>query len=193
MKYYSQAGQDKWVMEKVREGFFVDVGAYDGIESSNTYLLEQRGWKGVCIEANESVIEILKKNRKWVVSSAVAEFDGEIRFSGDKVNDNGNLVRCAKLSTILKEIDAPKIIDYLSIDVEGYEMNVLEGMDFQEYHVRYITIEHNIYLEGPARKNKIYEYLTLHGFVRVQEDVKCQDPNYFNLPYEDWYENSICI
>ncbi len=191
--YYSQAGQDKWVSEKVKEGFFVDVGAYDGIESSNTYFLEQRGWNGICVEANPTVAEILKKNRRLAVSTAVAEFDGSLRFSGDKVNDGGELIMCNKLTTILDDIFAPKEIDYLSIDVEGYELNVLKGMDFKKYCVKYITIEHNIYLEGPARKNEIYEYLTSQGFVRVHEDVKCQDPNYLNLPYEDWYENPTCI
>ena len=65
---YSQSQQDEWVCEFYKgkqSGYFVEVGAHNGIQSSNTYFLEKElNWKGVCIEANESLFSDLTKNRK---------------------------------------------------------------------------------------------------------------------------------
>lgn len=173
--YYSQAGQDKWVLEKIgNEGFFVDVGAYDGIESSNTYALELAGWKGICIEPNPQAFANLENNRHSINLMMAVRAEG---------------------SNQLKEILSSRFvwleIDYLSIDVDGTEMQILQGMDFKTFPVRLITIEHNKYLEGPARQEQIYEYLKEQGFERVVKDVKCLDPNYFGAIYEDWYQNII--
>ena len=66
--YYSQAGQDRWIDENTRgktDGYFVDIGAFDGIEYSNTYFLEQhRNWCGICIEADITNFDKLKNNRR---------------------------------------------------------------------------------------------------------------------------------
>lgn len=171
--FYSQAGQDKWVLEKIgSRGFFVDVGAYDGIESSNTYALELAGWKGICIEPNPEAFAKLENNRHSINVMAAAGAEG--------VNQLKELF--AKLFRWLE-------IDYLSIDVDGSEMQILQGMDFKAFPVRLITIEHNQYLEGPARQEQIFQYLTGQGFERVVKDVKCLDPNYLGAIYEDWYES----
>lgn len=192
--FYSQAGQDKWILEasNKKDGFFVDVGAHNGVGSSNTYFLENIGWKGICIEPGDS-FEDLQTNRKSLnLNFAVTDYTGTIGFFGDRVDPNGRFVQCSTLLNLLNRCNAPRKIDYLSIDVEGHELNVLRGMDFDYYHVNRITIEHNKYLEGEERKNKIYDYLTKCGFKRVREDVQCQDALFLGVPYEDWYENIIC-
>jgi len=172
--FYSQAGQDVWAMQKTKgKGIYVDVGAYDGIESSNTYALELAGWKGICIEPNPQAFEKLYKNRKCIVIKDAA------------TNTPCNTL-CEILDAALREIT---VIDYLSIDVDGGEMDVLRGMDFKKYHVRLITIEHNSYFEGQERQEQIFYYLTGQGFKRAVKDVKCLDPNYYGAIYEDWYEN----
>lgn len=173
--FYSQAGQDAWVLEKIPKGFFVDVGAYDGVESSNTYALELAGWKGICIEPNKQAYEKLIQVRKcFAINTAAVSKDGY----------------GLTLNTILKEFDTK--IDYLSIDVDGGELDVLKGMDFKKFEVKLITIEHNAYLEGTGRQDLLFRYLTDQGFNRVKKDVKCLDPNFFGAIYEDWYENIIC-
>jgi FkbM family methyltransferase len=188
--YYSQAGQDKWVHDLIGDsGVFVDVGAYDGIESSNTYFLEQKGWKGICIEANVDVFQLLIKNRKSInINEAVTDRKGVCMFDTDRIGGN-RVVSCNTLNNILKENLFPKEIDYLSLDIEGHELPVLESIDFNTWEIKLITVEHNLYLEGTERKNKIFELLTQRGYVRTHEDVKCLDPNpaYFNQPFEDWY------
>ncbi len=83
---YSQIGQDIWVIEKAlpgqREGFFVDVGAYDGVTFSNTCLLEKEyGWKGLCVEASPSSFDRLKTNRSCItVQSLVDSEKGSVDF-----------------------------------------------------------------------------------------------------------------
>jgi len=63
---YSQLNQDLWVLDTLkhkRNGIFVDVGAFDGINLSNTYLLEkEHGWNGICIEANSESFKKLKSS-----------------------------------------------------------------------------------------------------------------------------------
>lgn len=175
--FYSQAGQDVWVLEQISNGFFVDVGAHDGVESSNTLALEKVGWKGMCIEPNPFSYQSLTQVRRCMALNAGAS-------DSFKMVDG---VRFDRLDELLK--GCPETIDYLSIDTDGDEMAVLRGMDFKRFHVKLITIEHNQYLEGPARQEEIYSYLKQQGFDRVRKDVKCLDPNYFGAIYEDWYEN----
>lgn len=197
MNWYSQAGQDQWVVDTLgdRAGYFVDVGAYDGVETSNTFALERMGWDGVCIEAAPSVAAACAANRKCAtVAKAVAEREGFVQFSGDRVVATGGIpVPSSTLNEILRSVRAPQQIDYLSIDVEGHELVALAGLDLEHYTVTLITVEHNLYANGPALKDSLYEYLTDHGFERVVNDALCMDtryPQYYRQPYEDWYANS---
>lgn len=172
------------------DGFFVDVGAYDGVESSNSYALELMGWKGICIEANSDAFDKLTQIRKSInVNLAVNNIDGLCAFTGDRIGLGGGLMPCSTLTGILDKYECPHIIDYLSIDIEGKEFDVLSVFDFHKYSVRLMTVEHNLYCEGPYNKDRIFELLSSKGFTRVVEDAKCLDPNpaYFGQPYEDWY------
>lgn len=191
--WYSQSGQDEWVYKTLNEkqdGFYIDVGAYDGIESSNTYALELIGWKGVCIEANTDAFNRLRQARGSInINMAVNHYKGICAFAGDRIALDGSAVQCDILTNILDANGCPEVIDYLSIDIEGKEYDVLRAFDFDKYKVRLITVEHNLYCEGPHNKERLYELLTHKGFTRVIEDVKCLDPNpaWYGKPYEDWY------
>lgn len=191
MTYYSQAGQDKWVYETIgSKGMFVDVGAYDGIQTSNTYLLERLGWKGICIEANPEVFDQLNTKRNSIcLPYAVTDYDGHCTFGIDRIGGHRQ-VECYKLNTILANCLSPAIIDYMSLDIEGHELQVLNAFDFDRWQVKLMTVEHNLYCDGPEKKEALHSLLTSKGFTRTHEDVKCLDPNplYFNQPFEDWYQ-----
>jgi FkbM family methyltransferase len=84
MKYYSQNGQDEYILNKYfrnkLHGYFIDIGAEDGIDKSNTYAFEKIGWTGLCVEASPSRFSILRKNRKChcenvAISAECGEFD----------------------------------------------------------------------------------------------------------------------
>jgi len=77
-KYYSQLGQDKWVLEKLdykENGFFIEIGAYDGITLSNTYSLEKDfGWDGICVECNPEIIPLLPKIPQYCHPPSLSNF-----------------------------------------------------------------------------------------------------------------------
>lgn len=161
---YSQFGQDIHALLSVykgkRDGYFIEVGAYDGIESSNTYLMEKDyNWKGICVECNPEKYNMLKKNRKSInLDCAVYDTNDELMeffisggFSGlvktnnhqHIVNDQKIFVKTKKLTTILEEANAPHFIEYLSLDTEGSEYDILNSHDFNKYTFGYICVEHN--------------------------------------------------
>lgn len=192
VKYYSQAGQDAWIAELFQNktnGFFIDIGAYDGIEISNTYHLEKHlGWKGLCIEAGFDNYEKLKGNRvSQSLWCAVTDYIGMCHFDE---NDKYGMItigdlntQCCTLEKILDSFNSPRVIDYLSIDIEGGEVKALSGFQFDKYHINAITVEHNDYNSGPANKEAIYEILTRNNFTRVKE------VSAGGLHFEDWYLN----
>jgi FkbM family methyltransferase len=160
----SQAGQDFWVYGEVfnekENGYFVDIGAFDGLHINNTYLLEaDYNWDGICIEANPKHFHGLMKNRNVTcLNVCLDQTEGEVEFiqrhvmSGIIDDDLDNTatddhdgevitIKTSTLQKVLKENNAPKVIDYLSIDVEGAEERILGDFDFNEYKFRSVTIE----------------------------------------------------
>jgi FkbM family methyltransferase len=171
---YSQALQDKDVIEYYREkigGFFVDAGAFNGVRFSNTYLLEKKyGWKGVCIEPQHDVFNKLTEQRTAICENVVLYSEPKTvsfkrrkergnGFAGiqqhlkrrtpqPKLNETLNL-QTKTLTSILDEHNCPKFIDYLSLDTEGSEIEVLKGLDLHRYQVGYMTIEVNSSVDKP--------------------------------------------
>lgn len=186
MESYSQFGQDIYLYENIyskkNEGYFVEVGAHDGIKYSNTLLLEQKGWKGVCIEPHPEIFKLLKKNRPNCFVSEYAAYKEnnqklEFIMSGLECGCSGfvysnshefikNNKRCIvetkTLTKLLDEINAPNFIEYISLDTEGSEFDILQGLDFHKYKVGYFSIEHNNIAHN---RIKIRDYLISKGYV----------------------------
>ena len=157
MKSYSQIKQDIWIADKIKKpGFFVDIGAHNGIDLSNTYALEQSGWNGICIEPHPELFRELINNRKCMtVNSAISNYNGTANFHQNQesalssLNENGEIsVRVNRLDSILSAYHAPKDIDYVSLDVEGEELNILIDFPFDKWNVKCWTVEHNFYRHG---------------------------------------------
>lgn len=168
---FSQLGQDLWVLGQFnykKGGFFVEFGATDGILLSNTYLLESVfKWNGICAEPNPKLFKQLCKNRKCTVSNdcigpktgesfnfILADAYGGIeRYAFDDVHSEKrqnykDVNECIMLETIsledfLRKHKAPKEIDYLSVDTEGSEIDILKNFPFDEWKIKSITVEHN--------------------------------------------------
>jgi FkbM family methyltransferase len=180
--------------------FFVEFGATDGIELSNTYFLEKSlGWKGILCEPAKTWHEKLIKNRNCTIDfrCVFSETGSEVEFNETDnsvlstiqsfANSDGHAserlqgqtynVDTITLNDLLREHGAPPVIHYLSIDTEGSEFEILRNFDFSLWHIEIITIEHNF----SSNRGKIHELLTRNGFVRVLEDISCWD---------DWYINS---
>lgn len=151
MNYTGQFKQDKWLIEDYfkfkKNGYFIDLAAGDGIFLSNTYLLEKElNWNGICIEANDNSFLDLKKNRSTICdNSCVLDDDSTVNFvnhaetllSGIENNlhsDTANhgrifgsvsIKKTTSLNTILDKYSAPDYIDFISLDVEGSEYDIL--------------------------------------------------------------------
>ena len=173
IKYTSQKGQDKWVIEDVfkgkKNGFFIELGATDGINLSNTYILEKYfDWKGICIEPNPEFYSQLLINRNCIcvndcidAQEATAEFrfdnkelggivgedtDNCMKYRSQEIknlraNNQIFILNTKTLQQVLVEHNAPKIIDYLSLDVEGAETRILGNFPFNKYIFLSMTIE----------------------------------------------------
>ncbi len=215
-EFTSQIGQDKWVLEKNKfkeGGYFIDIGASDGLYLSNTYVLEKRyGWKGICVEpANK--IKDLKRNRECIIETSClfnktgeeVEFQIDDEISGitnlfDKAHERkGKIIKLKTLSIrdLLKKHNTPKIIDYLSIDTEGSEYEILKCFPFKKYKVNLITVEHNAHSgnkEDIEKRNKIFKLLIKNGFVReCHEDFSRSFGDEEGGLFEDWYVNKEFI
>ena len=187
-KSYSQINQDIWVLEKTnfkRNGYYIDIGCADGEKISNTFLLDKHyNWSGLAIDINArnvinrtcNVFKGLVYDEEKVVEFVKADFN--LDFSGIKdhltnifrLKDRTKTSPIEKHQTIVtqKVFDAynvPQYIDFLSLDVEGSELNVLKGIDFNKHIFKIIMIEHNF--EQPSRDNirnflaeRNYKYVT---------------------------------
>lgn len=206
--YKSQLGQDKWVSEVLsskRGGYFVELGAGDGEDLSNTFFFEKvLEWNGICIEPNNILFEKLKQNRNCNLSNALISFETgrSVQFSSCDVvsgiidDFTGPFTiraqeSCATkitktLSEVLDEMKAPEIIDYLSLDVEGHEYQILSTFPFHRYKFRCITVEHNSPHVGSGEQIKIRKLLELNGY----NFVKGNDDGYLpagHPPIDDYY------
>jgi len=180
-EFHSDYGQDKWIARflfpDVEDGYFVDVGSGDGVVSSNTKVLEDLGWKGICIDPFPTNMEHrncrLFKDVVYGVAGQKVRFR-DAGFLGG-IDDRMGLtkewpgVKKAKivefttvtLDDILARADAPDFIHYMSIDIEGAELEALKGFSFSKYKVGAFTIEHN--LEEPKR-SQIRSLLESKGY-----------------------------
>jgi len=188
MEFTSQIGQDKWVCKFFnykREGFFIDIGANDGIWLSNTYYLEKElGWTGICVEAGITPFESLKRNRSCIcIQKLVSDMNcgsvfQEINYTGRKRIEGIYPVEMIRTDKMMSDYDIPKIIDYISIDTDGYDLRVLSSFPFHRHEVILWTLEHNGNMET---KKAMETILNSHGYFLAVNDVE---------GIEDWYINN---
>lgn len=186
---FSQFGQDLYLINNIckhkKEGYFIELGACDGIEFSNTLLLEKNyGWKGICIEPNPIYEESLKKNRKChvcydlVYSSSGKEMSFTMAdlLSGITSDINKHKfilankaiqLKTTTLTEVLDRYEAPSYIDYLSLDTEGSELEILKGLDFKKYRIGYMCIEHN-FVE--PQRTDVRNFLAARGYIFQREN-----------------------
>jgi FkbM family methyltransferase len=186
-----------------RNGFYVEFGACDGLMFSNSFALENEyGWSGILAEPARSFKESLIKNRPkskldfrcvWLESNKTITFneptEGELStinefsdhdyaynsvLSGKRDNGAKYEVETISLIDLLNKHDAPKEIDYLSIDTEGSEFDILNNFDFDAYDIKIITCEHN----WTPYRSKIFNLLQSKGFQRKYEQYS---------RWDDWY------
>jgi FkbM family methyltransferase len=191
---YSQFQQDLWVALTLGQhgksgGYYVDVGSADGVLISNTYLLDQMAWKGVCIDPfprhmQNRTCQVFKQP-VYSESGKKVQFRSAVNLGGIESDLGSNKKELSKaplvelvtatLDEILDKAKAPNWIDYMNIDVEGAEYDVLRGFSFNRYQVGTLTIEHNYEAE---KRERIRKLMQENGYVRVR-----------SWEVDDWYVN----
>jgi FkbM family methyltransferase len=191
---HSQLGQDLEVIRfynNKENGFFIEIGASDGLILSNTYLLEtQYNWKGICCEPIPNNFENLVKNRpnsicykeavynqsgltltfnianNYDLLSGIAEHIDTHKSSVDS-NKTTIQVQTISLLDVLDNANAPSFIEYMSLDTEGSELEILKNFDFEKYTFGLIDVEHNY---NEPRRTKIKNLLLSKGYIYKGEN-----------------------
>ena len=206
-KFFSQSGQDKILKDHFfkdkKKGFFVEIGAFDGIDGSNCFYFEKvQEWDGIAVEASKIQFNKLKKNRKCkLFNEAINSKEKDVEFievqegltqmSGiDDENyiakefinkDPNSKIGKFKTKTVTFEKIVPTnaIIDYLSLDIEGGEMDLLESIDFSKYKIKVISVENN----SPDKINfeLFFKKKNYSFFDRVGQDEIFFNNNFFKL------------
>ncbi len=168
-------------LKDIENGVFVEAGALDGLFMSNTKILEDLGWNGILIEPQLAACEKCRDNRKCTIvwAALVSKFYKQDKISGDffydgkdgqgawssvnknrYANNSRTEVPAHTLDKVLKALDTHKV-DFLSLDVEGYELNVLKGIDFKTTDIKFILIEVNF---REYALEDVEEYLGQFGY-----------------------------
>ena len=163
--------------KNIKNGFYVDAGCYHPLHLSNTYLLYKRSWNGINIDISEFSIKLFNYLRPndVNVNSAVSNTEKEISFyyqkklsqlstikkaiSNERMQGNikEKKIKSLKLNSILNQSKFKnRQIDFLNIDVEGADFEVLKSLDFTIYEPKIICIE---IMDKNIFESKIYNFL----------------------------------
>ena len=199
--YFSFSGVDiliENIFRNQKNGFYIDVGCQHPIKNNNTYLLHKRGWSGINIDLDKDNIDLFNVSRisddniNIAASNRINEVDLFFFHKKSPINTidkKTSQFQKAKISSIKKiktntlnniiksSKYSNKKIDLLSIDVEGHELPVLEGLDFDKYSPNVIVVEYldlnvskleikNLNIENVIN-SEIYKFLTLKKYILV--------------------------
>jgi FkbM family methyltransferase len=208
MQFYSQYSQDQWLYENLFpqkvNGTFVEIGADDGVDKSNTKFFEDLGWRGVCIEPSPKRYQLLKNNRASICENvAVSDVSGEAEFmdiagwgkglSGivDKYDERhkirierelqhpdnrGRELVKVKTETLSALLRRHGIdkVDLCSIDTEGGEFEIINSINFSECQFGVFLIENNY------EDRRVKDFLVSQGYKLVKrltiDDVYVKTP-----------------
>ena len=197
----SQINQDMFVLSQLnmkKNGYFVEIGATNGVYLSNTFMLEKIfNWDGLLVEPAKTWHRELKEMRKCSIdlrcvldnrSSPVtftevndSEYSTIEAFKSSDSHENKRqkinskyTVETVSLTQLLVDHNSPEKIDYISIDTEGSEYEILKSFDFSKYSIECITIEHN----NTKNKELIDNIILSNGFKKVFEEIS---------QFESWY------
>jgi FkbM family methyltransferase len=196
----SQFQQDLFVLLTLqfkKGGYFVEFGGTNGVDMSNSWLLEKKfQWNGIVAEPGTQWQKDLQNNRECYVSqkcvwresgkkllfneskgggySTIDSFSRHDRHFGERIKGKKYYVESISLTDLLVEAKAPTKIDYLSIDTEGSEYDILVCFDFEKWDVSIVSVEHNF----TKNREKLKALMESKGFVRVLSDLSQVD---------DWY------
>ena len=187
----SQVFQDLFVIyfsNKKKFGNFIEIGVGDGKIISNTYMLESKfKWVGILCEPNIYLQKkILKTRNSKLEKKPLSEYSKKkVPFFLNKDPYQSSILKSKNskiiylntisLNHLFEKYKLSKNLDYISIDTEGNEFEILRKFNFKKYNIKIFSIEHNF---DTAKRNKIYKLMYKNGYKRVYKFFSYMD---------DWY------
>ena len=198
--FYGQGGEDAIASNTftnvlpVRNGFYVDIGAYHPFRHSNTHILFKAGWSGMNIDPRPGSKQLFDRHRKGDINieAGIGGENGRMTYYyiGENSTMNSfsrdNLEKLGLMEEVKKTIEVPvytmksllshypsiKKIDYLNIDAEGFEMEVLSGIDFENNGPTVISIEqNNIFSLADVMQTSVAQFLANKGYLPFAKNI----------------------
>ena len=183
--HYGEFGEDilvNRILKNLETGKYVDVGCYHPYKGSLTAQLYKKGWKGINIDLSKSSIDLFNLVRKEDINLnlAVSDFNGQTSyFENSPINQQNSLIKnndnqkkieidCKNLNLILEENKFEKF-EYLNIDVEGSEQNVINGINLSKYRPMLITIENNNLHINDYIESETYKILIKNNYTFISK------------------------
>ncbi|MGH8218252.1 MAG: FkbM family methyltransferase [Steroidobacteraceae bacterium] len=194
---YSQEGEDRIlsrIFDGQRTGFYVDIGSHHPFRFSNTYLFYRRGWRGINIDAMPGSMVVFKRHRQRDINleMGIASSAGQSIFflfkepafntfdralAQKRVSDGcallgERIVEVRPLREVLdRYLDPHQRIDFMSIDVEGLDLSVLESNDWFRFRPHFLMVESLQAGERPIAEDEVGRFLRSIGYVYFGKTV----------------------
>ncbi len=187
--HYSQCAEDVSIRRffpKGYRGFFVDVGCFHPKKYNNTWRLYKKGWRGINVDIDSIKIEgfNIVRPHDTNINCAVANTEGEVsyfangfyslsisldkNFTERKSGYISKTTRCAKLTSLIDETrHKDREIDFLRVDAEGHDIEVLKSLDFDRYNPKLIAVETHEALFTEVCKSSVYTFLLSEQYCLV--------------------------
>lgn len=187
---FSKSGEDMQLKQLLRgngKGVYVDVGCWDPVKASNSYYFHLRGWKGICVDPNPKMQKLFGKKRKsdifvnqavgvgnetltyYMLEDALSsmntlDYDFIQQHDLEDKIIRRQMIQTVSLKTILEEhLAIGEAIDFLDIDVEGFDLEVLQSNDWEKFRPKIILVESDADLKTDLQSD-ITKYLEGKGY-----------------------------
>ena len=183
--HFGEFGEDIFInriLKNINQGKYVDVGCYHPYKGSLTFKLYKRGWNGVNIDVSKTSIDLFNMSRKKDINLnlAISNFDGEtFYYENSPINQQNSLIqmnklqkkikiKCLTLDTVLNNKNLDEF-DYLNIDVEGSELEVIKGFNLKRFNPKLITIENNDLTIDEYLQSEVCKILMENDYILVNK------------------------
>ena len=171
------------------KGVYVDVGAFDPVFFSNTLLLHKHGWKGINIDANRQRVELLRRRRPADVNlcAVVSNSHRAVRYlrypteglnrvvevnapaaenmQGESPTGSEDMATCTLAELLDRHLPTGASIDFLNVDCEGEDLNVLDSLHWDKWRPRVVAAEANT----PPERERLLEFMQAHGYAMAAQ------------------------